>query len=483
MQAKKLKRYIYDSAKLFEYVADKEWAQFLDSGQLNSDTSKIVGKIDTLVFSPQSTLVTKHDVTVISHKHGENIQSNESPFHLVAKAIEPYQKNLDKQKHAQDGFKAPFYGGAIGYFGYELSRRVETLPSAAVDDLELPDMAIGIYEVAIVTCHDKKETWLIDATGKNHQLTEQWLGFVREYCQFKDQSVLNEAEKNDALKPWKAVSDLDENISKHEYIEKFSQLKQYLIDGDAYQVNLTKRFNVEVEGSAWQSYLRMRQLSPAPFGAFMHFPFATILSNSPEQFIECYANVVKTSPIKGTRPRDKTVLERDLALAQELEDSVKDRAENVMIVDLLRNDLGKICEIGSVDVPELFAIESFANVHHLVSTITGKLQSEKDALDLLEASFPGGSITGAPKKRAMEIIDELEPHCRGVYCGAIGWVGFAGNMQTNIAIRTITFKAGTAYFSAGGGIVIDSDCEDEYQELMDKAAVMLKIVGVKSKVN
>lgn len=478
MQAKKLKRYIKDSAKLFEAIANREWAQFLDSGQLASDTPKLAGKIDTLVFSPHSTLVTKGGLTTIKNNQGRVEQSNESPFHLVAKAIAPYQKYVDAQKKSRLRFKAPFYGGAIGYFGYELSKRVEMLPNVAVDDLALPDMAIGIYEVAIVTCHDRRETWLIDATGENYQLTEQWLGFVNEYYDSEDQGLLFDSEKKAVLESWRAVSSLEENISKHEYLEKFSQVKQYLHDGDAYQINLTKRFNVKVEGCAWQSYLKMRQLSPAPFGAFMHFPFATILSNSPEQFIECYENIVKTSPIKGTRPRDKTVLERDLALAQELENSVKDRAENVMIVDLLRNDLGKICEIGSVKVPELFNVESFANVHHLVSQITGSLKPENDALDLLEASFPGGSITGAPKKRAMEIIDELEPHCRGVYCGAIGWVGFAGNMQTNIAIRTITYKDGNAYFSAGGGIVVDSNCEDEYQELMDKAEVMLKIVGI-----
>ena len=482
MHVQKLENYIKDSAKLFESIASEPWAQFLDSGQRIDDMSRLTGKIDTLVFSPQTTLVTKNEVTTIKTGNAALEHSLENPFHLVAKAIERYQENVKANEHfnnqTKDQIKTAFHGGAIGYFGYELGRRVEVLPATANDDLKLPDMAIGIYEVAIVTCHDSLETWLIDATGDNHQLVEQWLNIVSQYWRSKNDYSLDAKEKT-ALKSWKAVSELQENISRQEYEEKFDRVKQYLYEGDAYQINLTKRFHVKVEGSAWASYLRMRQLSPAPFGAYMNFPFATILSNSPEQFIECYEGVVKTSPIKGTRPRDKDILERDLALAQELENSLKDRAENVMIVDLLRNDFGKICEIGSVDVPELFAVKSFANVHHLISQITGKLNSENDALGLLAASFPGGSITGAPKKRAMEIIDELEPHCRGVYCGAIGWIGFAGNMQTNIAIRTITYKNGVAYFSAGGGVVIDSDCAEEHQEIMDKAAIMLSIVGVK----
>lgn len=470
MQAQKLDSYIEDSAKLFAYVADKDWAQFLDSGQLVGEKTQLAGKIDTLVFSPKSTLVTKGEVTRITSSKEDVVESLESPFHLVANAIEPYKNNVSDDALLSHQMNAPFYGGAIGYFGYELGKRVEDLPNKAVDDLALPDMAIGIYEVALVTCHDKRETWLIDATGENDQLIDEWLALVNQYWHSEDVNMLGQ-------KPWTAISGLQENISKEEYKIKFDQVKRYLHEGDAYQINLTKRFSVKVEGCAWASYERMRQLSPAPFGAYMNFPFATILSNSPEQFVECYSQVVKTSPIKGTRPRDNEVLERDLELAEELENSVKDRAENVMIVDLLRNDFGKICETGSVKVPQLFAVESFANVHHLVSQVTGKLKADANALGLLEASFPGGSITGAPKKRAMEIIDELEPHYRGVYCGAIGWVGFAGNMQTNIAIRTITYSKGTAYFSAGGGIVMDSICDEEYQEIRDKAAVMFGIVG------
>lgn len=475
MHVQKLDFYIEDSAGLFAYVANEHWAQFLDSGKRVDGAPSLTREVDTMVFSPQIKLITKKEKTAI-HVSGNEVEySDESPFHIVSKTIESYKEKFRTNDVSQHGLDVPFCGGAIGYFGYELGRHIETLPCLAIDDLDLPDMAIGIYEVAIVTCHTKQETWLIDATGENRQLRSQWLNQVEQYWKSKNSN--NKVQ--DQPKPWRAVSELQENINRDEYQGKFDQIKQYLYEGDAYQINLAKRFNVKIVGDAWSSYLRMRQLSPAPFGAYMNFPFATILSNSPEQFIECSAQSVKTSPIKGTRPRDKEVLEHDIALAKELKNSIKDQAENVMIVDLLRNDLGKICEIGSIDVPQLFAIESFTNVHHLVSQITGQLQIEKNALDLLESSFPGGSITGAPKKRAMEIIDELEPHCRGVYCGAIGSIDFVGNMKTNIAIRTITNKQDVAYFSAGGGVVMDSDCDEEYQEIMDKAAVMLSIVGVK----
>jgi para-aminobenzoate synthetase component 1 len=263
-----------------------------------------------------------------------------------------------------------------------------------------------------------------------------------------------------------------ENMTPAEYKEKFDRVRRYSIDGDCYQVNLTKRFSCEVSGSGWATYRQLRDDSPAPYGAFLQLPFAEVLSNSPENFIQCRQGKVSTRPIKGTRPRDHRDQERDKEIARELKNSEKDRAENLMIVDLMRNDLSRCCETGSVEVPKLFALHSFANVHHLISTITGKLRQDLHVLDLLRSCFPGGSITGAPKIRAMEIIEELEPHRRGLYCGAIGYVGLDGSLETNIAIRTIVVKDGVARFSAGGGLVIDSVVDDEYQELLDKARMM-----------
>jgi len=409
--------------------------------------------------------------TVVKHQKG-------NPIKLLSAELRPYKRKVESALNAaskSDDHKrltklfSPLLGGAFGYLSYELGRYLEELPQQAKNDIEMPDMAMGIYEVVLITSHEQKASWIVDVTGENADLINKWLDVYNQYIESIDQ---------DLKQPWQATSELESNYSRLDYEKKFDAIKAYLKEGDAYQINLTKRFNINVEGDPFASYCRMRKISPAPYGAYMNFPFAQVLSNSPEQFIEVDSKAVLTSPIKGTNPRDKEVLERDLVLAQSLADSKKDRAENLMIVDLMRNDLGRVCEVGSVIVPKLFGIESYANVHHMVSHIRGRLLADKNAIDLLIACFPGGSITGAPKKRAMEIIDELEPTARGVYCGAIGWIGFGGNMQTNIAIRTITHIDGVAYFSAGGGIVMDSEVESEYQELKDKANVMAQIVGV-----
>ena len=265
-------------------------------------------------------------------------------------------------------------------------------------------------------------------------------------------------------------------MAPEEYAEKFRRIKHYIREGDCYQVNLAQRFAATAEGDPWLAYQELRRINPAPFAAYLHTPSAHVLSASPEQFLEVRDQCVVTKPIKGTRPRAPHP-DADRRLAEALLTSTKDRAENVMIVDLLRNDLGKCCVPGSVRVPKLFALESFATVHHLVSTVTGELRPEVGPLELLRACFPGGSITGAPKLRAMEIIEELEPHRRGVYCGAIGYVGFDGAMDTNIAIRTMVFNDGVVRFWAGGGIVQDSVLGEEYQETFDKAAAMLRLLS------
>jgi para-aminobenzoate synthetase component 1 len=230
-----------------------------------------------------------------------------------------------------------------------------------------------------------------------------------------------------------------------------------------------------VAGDPWAGYRRLRSLSPAPCGAYLNTPAAQILCNSPERFLRVRANLVETRPIKGTRARAADAA-TDRRLAQELLRSAKDRAENVMIVDLLRSDLGRVCEVGSVQVDALCALESFATVHHLVSTVSGRLAPGVHALDALRACFPGGSITGAPKIRAMQIIEELERERRGVYCGAIGYVGFDGAMDVNIAIRTLVHRAGEVRFWSGGGIVADSNVAAEFQETLDKAAAMFAML-------
>jgi para-aminobenzoate synthetase component I len=262
------------------------------------------------------------------------------------------------------------------------------------------------------------------------------------------------------------------NLSEPQYATAFAKIKAYIEAGDCYQVNLAQRFSAEVAGDSWQMYKKLREISPAPFMAYMDLPLSEkesfqVLSNSPERFIQITGNHVETRPIKGTRPRSSDP-EQDLANSNGLLTSEKDRAENLMIVDLLRNDLSKSCE--KVTVNKLFQLQSFANVHHLVSIIVAKLRSGKTAVDVLQSCFPGGSITGAPKLRAMQIIDELEPHRRGLYCGAIGYIGFDGDMDTNIAIRSAVISKNTLSFYAGGGIIADSDGSKEYTETLDKAS-------------
>jgi para-aminobenzoate synthetase component 1 len=263
-------------------------------------------------------------------------------------------------------------------------------------------------------------------------------------------------------------------VGRDRYLAAIDRIHRYLRAGDCYQVNYAQPLEAPFSGDPLALYQQMRKRNPSPYGAFLAFPFVTVLSASPEGFLHLQGDRIVTRPIKGTRPRGEN-REQDGRLARELAASPKDRAENLMIVDLLRNDLGKVCRPGSIQVPELFAVESFPLVHHLVSTVQGRLAPGEDALSLLAACFPGGSITGAPKRRAMEIIRELEQRPRGVYCGSIGWIGYDGDMETNIAIRTLQLQRGRARYWAGGGIVIDSDAQEEYAETLHKAAAFLQV--------
>jgi para-aminobenzoate synthetase component 1 len=275
--------------------------------------------------------------------------------------------------------------------------------------------------------------------------------------------------------PFRVLDAVRSNLTHERYLAALSRIEHYLREGDCYQVNFAQRFSAPAEGDPWHAYRVLRRLNGAPFGAYLQLPWCQVLCSSPERFLQVRGGRVETRPIKGTCPRGKDPVE-DLLLADMLRNSAKDRAENVMIVDLLRNDLGKVCATGSVHVPGLFEVESFARVHHLVSTVRGRLAEGRSAIDLLRACFPGGSITGAPKVRAMEIIEELEPHRRGVYCGAIGYVGFDGSMDTNIAIRTLVHSDGITRLWAGGGIVADSEPEAEYRETYHKAAPLLDLL-------
>ncbi|WP_276851566.1 aminodeoxychorismate synthase component 1 [Enterobacter oligotrophicus] len=349
----------------------------------------------------------------------------------------------------------PFQGGALGLFGYDLGRRFETLPNHAKEDIPLPDMAVGLYDWALIVDHQRQVVSLVSHSDVNARLA--WL----------------EAQKPAPADAFSLTSDWRSNMSRQEYAEKFARVQAYLQSGDCYQVNLAQRFQATYQGDEWQAFTRLNASNRAPFSAFIRLEHGAILSLSPERFIHLADGTIQTRPIKGTLPRLADPV-ADRLQAEKLAASPKDRAENLMIVDLMRNDIGRVAEPGSVRVPELFVVEPFPAVHHLVSTVIARLPEARTACDLLRAAFPGGSITGAPKVRAMEIIDELEPHRRNAWCGSIGYVSLCGTMDTSITIRTLTACNGNLYCSAGGGIVADSQVEAEYQETFDKVNRILK---------
>ena len=440
--------YFADSSALFSSIASQPWSVFLDSGYPNSNQ----GRYDIIAADPVCTLVTHGDITEIT-RNNLTIKSSADPFDLVKQQL--------VSDFISDG-DLPFNGGAIGYFSYDLARRLETLPVIAEDAEHIAEMAVGIYKWAVIVDHQQQKSYLV-----GHDCEEQqWHALIAQFSQ------LPEPQEHDAFK---VVGTINSNMDEAIYTLAFNRIKRYLKEGDCYQVNLAQRFVARCEGDPWIAYQLLRELNAAPFSCYLNLPEVQILSSSPERFLKLTKGVVETKPIKGTRPRKQDDAE-DQQQIKSLESSNKDRAENLMIVDLLRNDISKTCKKGSVKVPIIFNVESYATVHHLVSTVTGILADDQHALDLLKSCFPGGSITGAPKIRAMEIIEELEPNRRGVYCGAIGYIGFDGNMDSNIAIRTLVHSKNTIRFWAGGGIVNDSVMEEEYQESFDKAAAMLDLL-------
>lgn len=339
----------------------------------------------------------------------------------------------------------PRDGGIAGYFGYDLNKQIERLPDTANDDLGVPDLYLAFYEE--ITRYD---------------------------CRLTSPRSDGRPGTAGAAPPFQA---LGSTFTREGYRDAVERALEYIRAGDIYQVNLSQRFHAPLPCEPFDLYLRLREVNPAPFAAFLNFPGLQVLSASPERFLrfDPATRLVQTRPIKGTRPRGASP-EQDAALARELINSEKDMAENVMIVDVERNDLGRVAETGSVRVPHLAALEEFATVFHLTTTVEARLRPECDIVDLLLATFPSGSITGAPKIRAMEIIDELEPVARGVYTGAIGWIGGDGSLDLNIVIRTMVVKDGVAYFNAGGGIVADSDPEMEYEETLHKARALAQAV-------
>jgi len=366
----------------------------------------------------------------------------------------------------------PLQGGAVGYFGYELAQHLERVPMARADDMGFPDLVIGFHDVIIAIDHHERRAWAISSGfpapdgNARKQLTIERLRHVLERLKAPPHV-------SQQTSPLGTVK-IDSNFTRPAYETAVQRVVDYIFAGDIFQANLSQRFQASMPPgmSGFELYRRLRNVNPAPFAALVKSGGVEIVSASPERFLKLRQGRVETCPIKGTRPRGATPA-ADRALAAELLASEKDRAENVMIVDLLRNDLSRVCRDGTVEVPKLCELEAFATVFHLVSTVTGALLPDKTAVDLLAACFPGGSITGAPKIRAMEIIAELEPTRRGPYCGSIGYIGFDGSMDTSITIRTYGIKDGAITFQAGGGIVADSKPADEFDETIAKARALI----------
>jgi para-aminobenzoate synthetase component 1 len=373
----------------------------------------------------------------------------------------------------------PFQGGAAGLFGYDLCHHLERLPRPGLDEFEVPDVAVGFYDWVVTFDHAEGRAWVV-STGlpdEDHERrARQRLKRVKQLLARPEPDLPRSshwAARPQTYFPLPGVPGVGSSFSREGFLEAIRAGIDYVHAGDCFQVNLAQRLLAPLAEPPLELYRRLRERNPAPFAGYFDLGGVAVASASPERFVRLHKGRVETRPIKGTRPRGGTAAE-DEAQARELLASAKDRAENVMIVDLLRNDLGRVCEFGSVRVEALCELESYRTVHHLVSEVRGSLRPGLGAIDLLRAAFPGGSVTGAPKVRAMEIIAELEPVARGPYCGSLGYVGFDGSMDTSLLIRTFTVAGGWAQFPVGGGLVADSDPEAEYGETLHKAAGLLR---------
>lgn len=445
--------YHADSRVYFLALQDLPYPVWLDSCQPASER----GRYDIIAAEPTTLLTTRAGESLIQDLTGRepDRRSHQDPFTLINELMPPVCQSAQL-----DAERLPFCGGAIGFFGYDLARQLERLPSLAKADLSLPDLHIGLYPWALVIDHETQTSAIVALPGADTRLAESRLNAETHLKSFLEKDA----------EPFK-INRFDSNINIDSYIEKFDTIQEHILEGDCYQVNFAQRFSANFSGDPLAAYLSLRLASPAPFAGFIPLENGAIASVSPERFIDCDDGLASTSPIKGTAPRDPDP-SQDKRNARALENSEKDRAENLMIVDLLRNDLSRCCE--QVNVPTLFELQSFANVHHLVSTIEGRLKPGETPLSLLRAAFPGGSITGAPKIKAMEIIESLESHKRGPYCGSLGYISACGRMDTSIAIRTLVFDNGRVHCWGGGGIVADSTAEAEYQESLTKVTLLMR---------
>ncbi|MDZ7684355.1 MAG: aminodeoxychorismate synthase component I [Gammaproteobacteria bacterium] len=427
------------ASQWLDRIRHRPWAFLLQSGETAGQRYDILGA------DPVITVETVDGRTRVAD--GDDMREVDDPFLTIARII------ADRRPAAPCPLDIPFIGGAVGSFGYELAYRLERIGSPVKDTATLPELEVGIFEWFIV-CDRQEATATLVATPHVTDLAFRKL----------KAELTTEAPRPG---PFRSTTGIAASFTRATYDRAIERILGYIHAGDCYQVNLAQRFEAGFEGDPLGLYDAIAKRQNAPYGACLLTPRNQVMSFSPERFLRVDDNQVVTQPIKGTRPRGATDAE-DSALAAELAASEKDRAENLMIVDLLRNDLGRCCRIGSVHVDRLFELKSFPNVHHLVSTVTGELRDDLSPMALLRSCFPGGSITGAPKIRAMQIIRELEPVRRGPYCGAIGYYSYSGNLDTNLPIRTLVCASGRVRYWGGGGIVADSTPDGEYDESLAK---------------
>jgi para-aminobenzoate synthetase component 1 len=441
----------------FEIIRDGRFSFLLDSGM---DPHKL-GRYSFMGSDPFLVISTRGSEISISRGSEKSCLSG-NPFDVLNGLLKTYR--LDRCPSP-----VPFVGGAVGYFSYDLCHFIERLPASAADDLKLPECYFGFYDLVLAFDNLKGKAFIISTGFPALEEAERLDRAASRINEMKARLAGVSLPRVELPPPPSAAEPVPGRggFTHKEYVAAVEKARQYIIAGDIFEVNLSQRFAAELAISPYELYRRLRRM----------FDGVSVVSASPERFLRLCGDRVETRPVKGTRPRGKTP-EEDEVLANELLNSSKDRAENIMIVDLERNDLGRVCRFGTVKVTELAILEVFPTVFHLTSTVVGRLRKGKSGIDLLKATFPGGSITGAPKVRAMEIIDELEPTRRGVYTGSIGYLGFNGDLDLSIAIRTFLVRGGQAYFQVGGAVTYDSDPESEYQETLDKARALSDALNI-----
>ena len=466
-----------DACRAYAVIKDRPWSFYLDSG-INPCG---LGRYSFIGSDPFLVLISRGSETSLV-SHNERISICGNPFDILREQLGRYSVDLSQ-------CPVPFAGGAVGYFGYDLCHFIEKLPATATDDMMLPDCCVAFYDAVIAYDHVENKAYVVSTglpevdEGQRERRARRRIEELRQLICRNGRSSGLELLREEPSRFGSTGSGNDaevySNFTRDEYIKVVEAAIEYIANGDIFQVNLSQRFESRLSSDPYELYLRLRCESPSPFACYLNFGDVTIAGASPERFLRVSGGCVETRPMKGTRPRGRSPVEDD-ALAAELLNSVKDRAENIMIVDLERNDLGRVCEYGSVKVRDLCTLEKYATVFQLTSTVEGKLGRGNDRIDLLKAAFPGGSVTGAPKVRAMEIIDEIEPTKRGIYTGSVGYLGFDGGMDLNIVIRTFVIKGDRVCFQVGGGIVADSDPAMEYEETMDKARALMAALGLKN---